>query len=189
MKMKSHFIIILFCSLCIFACKKSETDPGPAQSVTNPPTTGASEYIRAKVNGTLVEATFKPQNSDVVCNPYFVDDDQFQMERYVSASSTKGFEMFLWDLDLDHMTYPRTIRQTNMSGDPYPEMVYNNGTSGADGNFVINNLDSTLFSITFSSFNGNILQGTFSGLLRWGGSYDSTLTFTNGEFKIKMVRF
>lgn len=189
MKINTTYRNIFLCTamaICFSNCKKKS----PALVDTIPVTsTSPTEYIRAKVNGTLVEATYKFPNSDVVSNPYHSADQRFQMERYVSSSTSQGYEIFLQDLDLDHITYPTTIRQTNLSGDPYPEMIYNNGNSGADGNFLINNLDSTLFSITFSSFNNDVLQGSFSGKLRWGSNYDSTLTFTDGEFKIKLIRY
>lgn len=185
MKKATNILILVSLTALIVtvSCKKEDTS-----EIDVPPTTN-EYYIKSTVNGSLVIATYSTPNSSLVSNAYFTDDNRFQFERKVSSGSSQGWNVHIEDLDLDNITYPRTLKETNLSVDPYIDVSYNNGTSGAAGNFVINNLDSNLFSLTLNKWSNDVLEGTFSGELIWGSSYDSTFTFSNGEFKIKLVRF
>jgi hypothetical protein len=179
-------VLFIFISIIFICCNNNDDDPPDNNNNNNPP--AGSYYIRAKVNGTLVEASYSPANSDIVSNAYHTDDKRFQIQRYLSSGTSQGYNISVDDIDLDQITYPKTLAYSGYFGLPMLDVFYNNGTDGASGNFVINNLDSTLFSLTLSSYISDVLSGTFSGKLRWGSDYDSTLTFTDGEFKAKLIR-
>ena len=183
------FTLMILTSLFFICCNNNDDDESTNNNTNNNPPVQESYYIKAKINGTLVNAAYSTANSDLVSNAYHVDDKRFQIERYVASGTSKGYIISVMDLDLDQISYPKTLRYTSYSGLPTLDVYYNNGKEGSSGNFVVNNLDSTLFSLTLNSFTSDVLSGTFSGKLRWGNDYDSTLTFTDGEFKAKMIRY
>jgi hypothetical protein len=160
--------------LIAFGCKKDET--------------GSSDdyFIKSNVNGVLVNATYTLPNSDLVSNAYDSEYHMFQIERGISASSSQGWNIIIRELDLDAITYPTTL---TYSDHPDMDILYNNGTSGAQGNFLLDDYETNPFSITLDSWSDDILEGTFEGKLRWGGGSDSTTTINDGEFRIKMIRY
>lgn len=164
------FLLILI----TFGCKKEDT------------TSSSNDYyIKAKVNGVLVTATYSSPNSELVSNAYITEDQMFQIERGISATSSGGWNILVRNLDLDHLTYPKILTYADSDID----ILYNNGTSGAKGNFVLDDYDTYPFSLTLTKWSNDILEGTFQGKLRWGGGQDSTANIANGEFRIKMTRY
>ncbi len=173
-----HFSLLgVLLLLIVFGCKKEDTP------------TNEDYFIKSKVNGALVTAAYVYPNSDLVYNAYITEDLSFQIPRGVSASSSQGWSIYVSNLDLDHITYPKTLILSGAVDAPYIDVLYNNGTSGAQGNFVIDDYETYPFNITLTKWSNNILEGTFEGKLRWGGGVDSTATFNNGEFRLKLVRF
>jgi hypothetical protein len=161
--------------LIAFGCKKEEA--------------GSTDdyFIKSTVNGVWVTATYTLPNSDLVSNAYDSEYYTFQIERGISASSSQGWNIIIRELDLDDIAYPKTL---TYSDHPDMDIMYNDGTSGAQGNFLLDDdYDTNPFSITLTSWSNDILEGTFEGKLRWGGGSDSTTTINDGEFKIKMIRY
>lgn len=179
--MNRFLLLITILIFSITSCQQEDPDPVPVPDAFD-------YYIAAKVDNIQVSAFSNPGNSPFGSS-FDPDQRMVQFQRYVSENTTQGWNFFINNLDLDNITYPKTIKYTNFSTDPLPEVIYNNGMEGAKGNFVVNNLDSNLFSITINSYTNDVIEGTFSGKLRWGSGYDSTLTFTDGEFKVPLFRY
>ena len=137
----------------------------------------------------MVTAAYAYPNSDLVSNAFITIDKSFQIGRSISASSSQGWNIYVQDLDLDHITYPKTLTYSDGIDVPYIDILYNNGKNGAQGNFLLDDYATNPFSLTLTKWSNNILEGTFEGKLRWGGGQDSTATFNNGEFKIKLIRY
>ena len=169
---KTIGLVILASLFVMTSCKKKNNS------------NATSDYIEADIDGTPVIAKYTYGIAY-----YFEDDDRLYFEKLVTSGSSQGWTVSIDDLDLDNISYPRTLRFTNFTYDPFLHMLYNNGISGPKGNYVINNLDSNLFSLTLTKWSADILEGNFSGKLRWGSDYDSTLTFTKGKFEVKLKRW
>lgn len=67
-------------------------------------------------------------------------------------------------------------------------VTYRNGIKGEEGEFVVDNSDTT-FQLTLSSFTDDVVKGTFNGILMRSDSNNILKTVTNGSFKIKLVRW
>jgi len=168
----------IFIILIAFGCKKENASPS-----------SGDYYIKSNVNGISLTTTYVMPNSDLISNAYFQDDLWFHIIRGTASGSSQNWDFRVTNIDLDKITYPKTITLTDNTDEPSLDVLYNNGTEGASGNFLNDYLDPTTFHLTLNKWSNDVLEGTFEGKLIWGGGYDSTLTVKSGEFRIKLMRY
>jgi hypothetical protein len=171
------------------SCKKDNTNQTPAPS---PSSTGNTYFIEGKVNGVMHHSEYRCQYSgcDMVTGNYDSFMNAIQMQRTTSATSDIGWDIHIDQVTLDSWTIPDTLDASYPSGQPHLDLSYYSGTWQSDNNWLVDGvvLGDNSFNMKVTSKTNDIIEGTFSGQLRNGSNSDTTVTVTEGKFKIKLIR-
>ena len=182
---KSIYILIIAC-LSFSACKKDKKDD-PKPVVQNP------YYIEGIVDGSLVKSQHICQYQGCETASSYYDEfmELIDMERTVSASDLRGWNIHVYDVNLDTWQLPDTIDASSMFGNESMQVsFYTGGEWGSDNHYLSDGvvMGNNSFQLIVTSKAGDILEGTFSGEMRNGSNSNLRKNVTNGKFKIKLYR-
>ncbi|MFD2561226.1 hypothetical protein [Aquimarina rubra] len=146
----------------------------------------ADFFIEGTVDGEKVYADYlRPGTTET----YFAESHRFTFQRKISEENQIVWYMSVDDLDLDNITFPRTLRHFENNGDPFLDFSYINDNDGQEISYGLDNINTERFSVVLTDWSDDILSGTFSGELSSGaGDNDPFITVTNGSFRIKLSR-
>ena len=175
-KQLSLFIAII--GLLGYASCKKEEAPEPPVSVDN--------YIKFKANQTQVDAEFKVILNDEVFNGYFQTAKALEMMRLVANGSPQGIYFKIHRIDLKNAVYPLTIKYSLVQAEPSLQVTYTTDDNVLFGSNT-NNPDD--FSLTILSYDNEVINCTFTGILYSGISTNPTVDITDGTLNLEIVEF
>lgn len=182
--MKKWTLVILVATTLFAACSKDEDNDNSA--------TSDSYFIEGKIDGTMHHAAYvcpNPGCAEITGN---YDDfmEWIQMQRTISATDPIGWDILISDVFLDTWSVPDTLYATSWSGEEHLALSYYSGPHISDNNYLVDGvvLGDSSFQMIVSSKAGDVIQGTFHGLLRNGSDFDDTVRVTDGKFKVKLIR-
>lgn len=185
--MKKYLYVLIFISLGFSACKKDKkNDPTPVVP-QNP------YFIEGKVDGVLIKAQYvcQFQGCEAASSNYSDFMQWMDIERTVSATDLRGWNIHVYDVDLDTWQLPDTIDASAMFGNEHMQVsFYTGGEWGSDNHFLSDGvvMGDNSFQLIVTSKAGDIVEGTFKGELRNGSDTSLRKHVTEGKFKVKVYR-
>ena len=186
---KLILVVIAVFALTVTSCKKSTTTPKTTSS-----TTPTVDYIRCKVNG--VTHTFDISGSNSNVSNYDNNYPNTPNHKVIQMARLEGgTDVFTIDIyeDLDSLIAPKTFSTSGVSKDLMKHnfsitylQSFKSYLSWYESDEVKSNS-----SITITSKENDIIQGTFNGTFY---GFDITnfeldsIKITDGEFRVKVVR-
>jgi hypothetical protein len=181
----TQFFLLSTILIFLLSCGKEDSN-NEKEEETNEKET-VEFYMEAKVNGELVRTEYFVMNSNI----YNTINNNCIIETRKSSSDIRGWNMDLEYLGLDSLSYPINLKYDNFNNIPrIKSMNYVDIPNGGAGTYVLDIYKPDQLVLTLTKWEDEILEGTFSGDLKWNLSStgDSTITFTEGKFKIPMRR-
>ncbi len=184
--MKTYLSLLLIFSLFIGSCKKDKDEPTPTPPA-NP------YFIEGKVDGTMIKAQYicQYQGCDMATGNYSSFMQMIDIERTLSSTDLRGWNINIYEVDLDNWQLPDTIDASAMFGNEHMEVsFYTGGEWSSDNHYMSDGvvMGYNSFQVIVTSKTGDILEGTFSGELRNGSDTSLRKHVTAGKFKVKLVR-
>ena len=169
-------------SISLFSCHNNDNNQVPT-----PPT----YYIEGKVDGVMHRAEYicpytGCESSSANYNHFM---SSVSMQRTTSATNSIGWMISVYDVNLDTWQVPDTMMAGDFNAE-YFDFFYYRGPWESDNLFESDNvvLGDSSFVLKVTGKTGDVMEGTFSGKLRNGTYTDSTVTVTEGKFKIHLTR-
>jgi hypothetical protein len=156
----SFLLLIATALLTLGACKEDTVGPGP----------GSGNYLEATVNNSklsfAIDLTASPASYDTAAH-------RVSFNGTIVGSPTKTVQI-IFTFDIDKGIYPTTLTGSDVS------MVYIEGTSAYNCDLTTNDC-----TVTMTSHSGDIVDGTFQGLLKGSAG---TVVIKDGKFSAKLRR-
>ncbi len=191
-KMKNYLLILAVFLVTLSSCGKDEADDSTDDDTTTT-TTLKTYYIQGKVDGVMKTADYVCEyfGCDMVAGNYDEFMNSINMERSKSASDPSGWNINIYDVNLDELQIPDTLMASgSIHGSGELELSYYTGIRESDNNYTVDDviLGDESFQLIITSKTGDVLEGTFKGELRNGSYPEDRKNVIDGKFKIKLVR-
>lgn len=177
---KQLLVFLLLIGLVGFnSCEKEDPITTPAPEVID-------NYLIFTVNQTEVEARFKVILQDEVFNGYEKATHTIQIQRLKENGNPQRLLFKLERIDLANTTFPITLKYSTDQSEPTIGATYVDESNVPFGTNV-NNPDD--FSMTITSYENGLLQGTYAGTLFSGVTNNPKANITDGELNIELVTY
>ena len=174
---KQIFLFSIFSLILGFSACKSE-EPEPAPVVNN--------HITAKVDQVTVKADFKVILLDYVFNAYYPVAKYAEFQRMVANGNPQGFHFKVDRIDLETITLPYTVRYSTDQTEPTVAVTYWDENETPYGTNVNAPAE---FELVILSFNDEVINCTFSGLLYGADPTSSPITIEEGIVNLLLVEY
>ncbi|MBN8651676.1 MAG: hypothetical protein J0L67_09625 [Cytophagales bacterium] len=163
--MKKCYLITSLACLILFACDESKIKP-------------ETNFIKAKVNGVEMVFNVFPEEQ---LNYIAIGRNYLAITLRKDVESSEYWAITVSNVDIDKIKLPFTIEgpNHNYSG-KFPEFfttIYDPNGGPYGKSIAGANTHNSNISVTLTSFDGEVIKGTFEGS-----------DFSNGEFQMKLQR-
>ena len=146
------------------------------EEVPTQPTVGSGNELKATIDGEAI--TFDIESSQSEYDALILSG---RFQGTTSSEPLQSIVLTFSQFDIDNGTFPTTL-----SG---ADITMTVALSDAGDNKVYQcAVGSTDCSITLTGSNGEIVDGTFQGILTNTSDTNDKLTITNGQFSVKLTR-
>jgi|GEM_PF-5851649 len=187
--MKKVLLFVTMLGVFTSGCKKTESD---SSSSSSSQTTTATYYIEGKVDGTMIHCEYRCPYSgcDITTGNYSEFMNNITMQRTISSTDERGWDIEISDVTLDTWQIPDTLNASSLFDQENLQLSYYSGPWQSDNNWMLDGvvMGDNSFTMHVTSKTGDVIEGTFSGELRNGSDDSLRKHVTEGKFKIKLVR-
>lgn len=174
---KQLFFFSIFSLILGFSACKSEA-PEPTPLVNN--------HITAKVDQVTVNADFKVILLDYVFNAYYPVAKYVEFQRIVDNGNPQGFHFKIERIDLETITLPFTVNYSTVQTESTVSVTYWDENETPYGTNVN---DPSEFELVILSFNDEVINCTFSGILYGADPTVPPITVEDGVVNLLLVEY
>lgn len=164
--------------LLVSASCKKDAVPEPTVKIDN--------YITFKVDNTQVEARFKVILQDEVFNGYDHSAKYLEMQRLVANGNPQRLMIKIENIDLRTAVFPLVVKYNALGNAPSLAITYVDGNDIPFGSNTVNPDD---FSLTINSYEKNVINCIFSGLLFSGLPTNPQVEITDGTLNLELLSY
>lgn len=168
----------------VSSCEKSEYEMPPGFQY-GPGVLLLDPGIVAHMDSTLIRFDYRFSYMGYNNSSYDLDDSTIQINRSVNVPFGKQFTFKIWNINLEHMHFPITLRPNHWQTDQ-PNVTCNFSDEGI---YKPKQNDSTQFWITIAGYLDQRISGTFEGKLYKELDTSIYINITNGQFDVELKNY